>query len=49
MFAIFANRTDVPESYLRYIVRSLREEFGFHGCPVRIVVRPPKNPFRESR
>ena len=48
-FAIFANRKDIPESYLRFLVNALREEFGFQGCPIRVVVRPPKNPFRDAR
>ena len=29
-------------SYLRFVERRLREEFGFTGTPVRIQVRPRK-------
>jgi GTP-binding protein len=46
-FAIFANRKDMPDSYARFLINSLREEFGFNGCPIRIVVRGAKNPFKQ--
>jgi len=46
-FAIFANRKEMPDSYTRFLINSLREEFGFNGCPIRIVVRGAKNPFKQ--
>lgn len=45
-FVVFANRSDVPQSYLRFLVNALREEFGFLGVPVRMHVRGPKNPYK---
>jgi GTPase len=41
-FVLFANRTDIPESYIRFLVNALREEFGFLGVPIRIHVRGPR-------
>ncbi|MBW3604857.1 MAG: ribosome biogenesis GTPase Der [Actinobacteria bacterium] len=37
-FRVFTTGT-VPASYLRYLERSLRDEFGFIGTPVRIGIR----------
>ncbi len=45
-FAVFANKPgELPESYLRYLVNSLRETFDLWGVPVRIHVRGGKNPY----
>jgi GTP-binding protein len=44
-FAVWANRADLPESYTRYLVNSLREEFGLGGVPVRLHVRTASNPY----
>ena len=45
-FVIFGNRTeDLPASYHRYLVNSLREELGFDGVPLRLNFRGGKNPF----
>jgi GTP-binding protein len=37
-FTLFANR-ELPKSYLRYIERQLREEFGFGATPLKLRVR----------
>ncbi len=37
-FTLFANRT-LPPTYLRYLERSLREEFDLGGSPVKLRVR----------
>ncbi len=37
-FTLFANR-DLPQSYLRYLERSLREEFDMGPTPIKIRVR----------
>ncbi len=45
-FVLFGTRTDdLPDSYLRYLVNSMREEFGINGVPVRLTARASRNPF----
>jgi GTP-binding protein len=49
-FVLFCSRADaVPQSYLRYLVNSLREFFGLPGTPVRIALREKANPFAHKR
>jgi GTP-binding protein len=40
-FLVFSNRAqkDLDASYPRYLVRRLRESFGFEGTPVRVAIR----------
>jgi len=48
-FVLIASRADeMPESYKRYLVNGLREAFGLHAAPVRLIVKPGKNPFVEN-
>jgi GTPase len=45
-FALFVSKPlDLPDSYQRYLVNRLREDFDLPGTPIRIVMRKPKNPF----
>jgi len=45
-FVLFCTRADaVPESYLRYLVNSLREAFDMPGTPIRMTLREKKNPY----
>ena len=45
-FVLSTTRPDaMPQSYIRYLVNSLRETFGIAGVPVRIVLRGTDNPF----
>ena len=45
-FVIFGTRVDqLPASYERYLVNSMRRELGFGAVPVRLTLRAPKNPF----
>jgi GTP-binding protein len=45
-FVLFGTRVDrLPESYRRYLLNSLRAEFGFGGVPLRLQARAPRNPF----
>jgi GTP-binding protein len=47
-FVLFCSRADaVPQSYLRYLVNSLRECFELPGTPVRITLKA--NPFAHKR
>ena len=49
-FVLFCSRADaVPQSYLRYLVNSLREEFELPGTPIRIALREKANPFAHKR
>jgi len=45
-FVMFGTRAEqVPETYRRYLVNSLRENFGLLGTPIRIQFRGTENPF----
>jgi len=45
-FVLFGTRVDqLPTSYQRYLVNSMRRELGFGAVPVRLTLRAPKNPF----
>ena len=45
-FIIFASKPDeLPESYSRYLVNSLRDCFDLTGVPIRLYVRGGKNPY----
>ncbi len=47
-FVLFGTRAEqVPETYLRYLVNGLRENFGLGGTPVRILTRGTENPFSD--
>ncbi len=47
-FAIFGTRAEqVPETYQRYLVNSLREIFEMPGVPIRILLRGTDNPYAE--
>src|SRR6266702_2944685 len=49
-FVLFCSRADaVPQSYLRYLINSLREFFELPGTPVRIALREKANPFAHKR
>jgi GTP-binding protein len=49
-FVLFCSRADaVPQSYLRYLINSLREVFELPGTPVRITLREKANPFAHKR
>jgi len=47
-FILFSNTSDIPESYLRYLVNSMREVFRLPGVPIRVRVRKNKNPYSEA-
>ncbi len=45
-FIVSCSRPDaMPQSYVRYLVNSLRDAFGMPGVPIRIALRTSENPF----
>lgn len=45
-FALFTSSAEPPpESYLRYLITGLREDFDMPGTPIRFHIRKGKNPF----
>lgn len=41
--------SSIPESYKRYLVNGLREDFDLEGIPIRLFVRADKNPFDDKK
>ena len=49
-FVVFTSRpTGLPESYLRYLVNNLRDDFEMPGVPVRLYTRKGENPYAKSK
>jgi GTP-binding protein len=49
-FVMFGTRADqLPESYRRYLLNSMRRDLGFEAVPLRLSMRSPKNPFDRDR
>ena len=49
-FVIFGTRVDqLPESYRRYLLNSMRRDLGLGPVPLRLSMRSPKNPFDHDR
>ena len=48
-FALFVNKPEkLPESYVRYLVNTLREDFGLPGVPIRMLLRKGRNPYARA-
>jgi GTP-binding protein len=48
-FVLFSSRAEqLPESYRRYLVNSIRESFELPGVPIRVTVKSNKNPYAEG-
>jgi len=48
-FVLFASRADqLPDSYRRYLVNSIRHSFDLPGTPVRLTVKSGRNPYAEG-
>ena len=47
-FLMFANISDIPESYLRYLANSMRENFDLPGVPLRFRIRKGNNPYAKE-
>ena len=49
-FVLFGTRVDqLPESYRRYLLNSMRRDLKLGPVPLRLTLRSPKNPFDRSR
>jgi GTP-binding protein len=47
-FVAFCSKpTDLPQSYIKYLVNSLRETFDLPGTPIRFSLRKGSNPFAD--
>jgi GTP-binding protein len=45
-FILFCSRAEaLPETYRRYLVNELREEFALPGTPIRLMLRAKPNPY----
>jgi len=48
-FALFASKPgELPESYRRYLVNALRQQFELPGTPIRMMLRKGENPYAEG-
>ena len=48
-FVVFGSRVDqLPESYRRYLLNSMRRDLGLGAVPLRLTMRSPKNPFHDK-
>ena len=48
-FVIFGNTKDIPESYMRYLMNSLSQDFGLNSVPIRFKIETSQNPFNKSK
>jgi GTPase len=49
-FVVFGTRVDqLPESYRRYLLNSMRRDLKLGAVPLRMTMRAPKNPFDRDR
>lgn len=45
-FALFSSKPgELPDSYRRYLVNALRQDFGLPGVPIRMMLRKGENPY----
>jgi GTP-binding protein len=49
-FALFASKPgELPDSYRRYLVNALRQDFDLPGTPIRLMLRKGDNPYAPAR
>ncbi len=49
-FVVFVSRPSaLPASYTRYLVNGLRQQFGFEGAPIRLLMRKGENPYAKDK
>ncbi len=48
-FVLFVSKpTEVPDSYMRYLQNTLRQDFNLPGVPLRILVKAQDNPYADN-
>lgn len=48
-FALWVSKPlDLPETYLRYLVGGLRQDFDLPGVPIRMMMRKGRNPYAQE-
>ncbi|HKR89232.1 MAG TPA: ribosome biogenesis GTPase Der [Phenylobacterium sp.] len=48
-FVLFASRAEqLPDSYRRYLINSLRESFDLPGVPLRVTIKSTRNPYADD-
>jgi GTPase len=49
-FVLFCSRADaVPDTYRRYLVNELRQDFALPGTPIRLTLRAKQNPYAKRK
>ncbi|MEM7617774.1 MAG: ribosome biogenesis GTPase Der [Pseudomonadota bacterium] len=49
-FSVWVSRPkDLPDSYKRYLMNGIREDFDLKGIPIRLLVRTSKNPYGKKK
>ncbi len=49
-FVLFCSRADaLPETYRRYLINGLRENFALPGTPIRLTLRAKANPYAHKK
>ncbi|HTQ32648.1 MAG TPA: ribosome biogenesis GTPase Der [Stellaceae bacterium] len=49
-FALFASKPgELPDSYRRYLVNALRQDFELPGTPIRLMLRKGDNPYARAK
>lgn len=47
-FAVWVSKPDdLPDTYKRYLINALRQDYGLNGVPIRLMLRKSKNPFAD--
>lgn len=48
-FIVFCSRAvELPDSYTRYLVNGMRDDFGLDGVPIRLIYRKSENPYADK-
>jgi GTP-binding protein len=49
-FALFASKPgELPDSYRRYLINALRQDFDLPGTPIRLMLRKGDNPYARAK